>query len=152
MKQFAELVGTLGTGSKTNAKLDALVEYFQQAEDRDKVWVIAIFSGRRPRRAVSSSFLIEICIQLTAYPPWLFEECYHTVGDLAETLSLLVPETESEASGHLLNFYLQRLIELADTDDAEKKTFILECWNAMSRNEMFVFNKLITGNFRIGIS
>ncbi|HEY2348882.1 MAG TPA: ATP-dependent DNA ligase [Puia sp.] len=152
MKRFAELVGTLGTSTKTNAKLDALVEYFQNAEDRDKVWVIAIFSGRRPKRVVSSSFLIDICIELTGYPSWLFEECYHTVGDLAETLSLLVPEGNAEASGLPLHFYLEKLIALADADDEGKKNFILSSWNGMNRNEMFVFNKLITGNFRIGIS
>ena len=67
-------------------------DYFENAEDRDKVWVIAIFSGRKPKRVVSSSFLMSICIEMTGYPPWLFEECYHTVGDLGETLSLLMPE------------------------------------------------------------
>jgi DNA ligase 1 len=152
MKRFAELVGTLGTGSKTNEKLDALVDYFEQAEDRDKVWVIAIFSGRRPKRVVSSTFLMEICIELTGLPSWLFEECYHTVGDLGETLSLLVPEGKREASGFPLNYYLERLIGLAKAGDEEKKNFILESWKGMSRNEMFVFNKLITGNFRIGVS
>ena len=152
MKRFAELVGTLGTGSKTNAKLDALVHYFENAEDRDKVWVIAIFSGRKPKRVVSSSFLIGICIEMTGYPTWLFEECYHTVGDLGETLSLLVPEGEAEASGLPLHFYLEKLIELAGAGDDQKKNFIIESWKGMSRNEMFVFNKLITGNFRIGVS
>jgi DNA ligase 1 len=152
MKRFAELVGTLGTGSKTNEKLDALVEYFEQAEDRDKVWVIAIFSGRRPKRVVSSTFLMEICIELTGLPSWLFEECYHTVGDLGETLSLLVPEGKTEASGFPLNYYLEKLIGLAKAGDEEKKNFILESWKGMTRNEMFVFNKLITGNFRIGVS
>ena len=152
MKRFAELVGTLGTGSKTNEKLDALVDYFEQAEDRDKVWVIAIFSGRRPKRVVSSTFLMEICIELTGLPSWLFEECYHTVGDLGETLSLLVPEGKTEASGFPLNYYLERLIGLVKAGDEEKKNFILESWKGMNRNEMFVFNKLITGNFRIGVS
>ncbi len=152
MKRFAELVGTLGTGSKTNAKLDALVHYFENAEDRDKIWVIAIFSGRKPKRVVSSSFLMSICIEMTGYPAWLFEECYHTVGDLGETLSLLVPEGKTEASGLPLHYYLEKLIELAAAGDDQKKNFIIESWRGMSRNEMFVFNKLITGNFRIGVS
>ncbi|MDP9041529.1 MAG: ATP-dependent DNA ligase, partial [Bacteroidota bacterium] len=69
-------MGTLGSGTKTNDKLAALEDYFGQADDRDKVWVIAIFSGRRPKRVVSSAFLIDICIEITRYPTWLFEECY----------------------------------------------------------------------------
>src|ERR1700682_5289181 len=152
MKQFAELVGSLGTRSKTNDKMDALVDYFEQADDRDKVWVIAIFSGRKPKRVVSSSFLMEICIEITGYPSWLFEECYHTVGDLGETLSLLVPEGETEVSGFPLHYYLEKLLGLSKAGDEQKKNFIHESWKGMSRNEMFVFNKLITGNFRIGVS
>jgi DNA ligase 1 len=152
MRRFAELIRTLGTATKTNDKLSALIEYFEQAEDRDKVWVIAIFSGRRPKRVVSTSFLIECCIEKMHFPPWLFEECYHTVGDLAETLSLLMPEGKNENAGRPLNYYLEKLIGLQKADDEEKKKYILESWSSMTRGEMFVFNKLITGNFRIGVS
>jgi DNA ligase 1 len=152
MRRFADLVQTLGTATKTNDKLNALVNYFKEADDRDKVWVIAIFSGRRPKRVVSSSDLIGYCIGMTGFPAWLFEECYHTVGDLGETLSLLVPVGTSAASGLPLHDYLERLITLQKADDEERKNFILESWAGMTRNEMFVFNKLITGNFRIGVS
>ena len=82
MKEFAELVKILGTSTKTNEKLDALSQYFLSATDKDKVWVIALFSGRRPRRIVSSSLLAQWCSEITNLPFWLFEECYHTVGDL----------------------------------------------------------------------
>ncbi len=106
MRVFADLVQTLGRVTKTNEKLDVLVEYFEKAPDRDKVWVIAIFSGRRPKRIVSSAFLIDCCIELTGIPPWLFEECYHTVGDLAETLALLLPEEKKEETGLPLHAYI----------------------------------------------
>ncbi len=152
MRKFAELVGILGTSTKTNLKLKALMDYFEEAEDRDKVWVIAIFSGRRPKRIVPSSFLMEICIEMTGFPTWLFNESYHTVGDLAETLSLLIPEGKEEDSGQPLHYYLEKLMELLKASDAEKKEFITGSWRHMSRGEMFVFNKLITGNFRIGVS
>ncbi|MEJ0081389.1 MAG: hypothetical protein WDM78_10695 [Puia sp.] len=82
---------------------------------------------------------------MTGYPTWLFEECYHTVGDLGETLSLLVPEGKTDASGFPLHYYLEKLIALAGSGDEEKKNFILDSWKEMTRNEMFVFNKLIHG-------
>jgi DNA ligase-1 len=152
MKKFSDLVISLGTSTKTNDKLGMLVSYFEDADDRDKVWVIAIFSGRRPKRSVSSAILQEWCMELTGIPPWLFEECYHTVGDLAETLSLLVPEGKEEASGLGLHHYLEQLILLEKSDMGDRKSFILDAWKRMTRSEMFVFNKLITGNFRIGVS
>ena len=152
MRRFSELISRLGAATKTNDKLDALTKYFDEAEDPDKVWMIAIFSGRRPKRIVSSTFLMECCLDITGLPAWLFEESYHTVGDLGETLSLLVPENSAPANTHPLRYYLEQLIALYPAADAEKRKFIFNSWNSMTRNEMFVFNKLITGNFRIGVS
>ncbi|MEP6513498.1 MAG: ATP-dependent DNA ligase, partial [Parafilimonas sp.] len=89
MRLFSELVNKLGTSTKTNEKLDALLQYFSLASSKDKVWVIALFSGRRPRRIASGSLLATWCIELAKLPAWLFDECYHTVGDLADTIALL---------------------------------------------------------------
>jgi DNA ligase-1 len=151
MQLFSELAIKLGTTTKTNDKLDALTHYFTGAGDADKVWVIALFSGRRPKRTVNSTQLQEWCREVTGLPAWLFEESYHTVGDLAETISLLLPEPEEVVDGDL-SFYLQRLMQLGKEDEAIKKEFVLSCWGRMNKEERFVFNKLITGGFRIGVS
>lgn len=153
MKTFAQLVSTLGTTTKTNEKLAALVDYFGKADDKDKVWVIAIFSGRRPRRGVSSGLLASWCTELAGLPFWLFEESYHTVGDLGETIALLLPPPTNEASNDKpLHYYIEKLKSLEKEPDEVKKQFTLEAWDEMSSAERFVFNKLITGGFRIGVS
>ena len=152
MKNFSDLVIALGNATKTNEKLDLLSGYFSVADDRDKVWVIAIFSGRRPKRTISSTVLQQWCMEISGIPQWLFEESYHVVGDLAETLSLLVPEGKEESSGLPLHHYMEELIRMEKEDEASRKIFILDAWGRMTRGEMFVFNKLITGNFRIGVS
>src|SRR6185436_2485622 len=82
MKLFAELVNILGTSTKTNDKLEALSGYFATADDKDKVWVIALFSGRRHKRTIRPSLLQQWCAELVNIPLWLFEESYHVVGDL----------------------------------------------------------------------
>ena len=79
---FAELVTELGEATKTNDKLDRLANYFATAIDKDKVWVIALFTGRRPKRAINATQLRDWCMEMTSMPEWLFEECYQTVGDL----------------------------------------------------------------------
>jgi len=154
MKQFAELVIKLGTSTKTNDKLDALAQYFAAANDADKVWVIAIFSGRRPKRAVNSTLLQVWCNEVSGLPAWLFEESYHTVGDLAETIALLLPEKDkgNSSSEQSLTWYLDKLISIEKESEAIKKEFIIGSWLHMSKEECFVFNKLITGGFRIGVS
>lgn len=157
MRHFAALVAKLGTTTKTNEKLDALVQYFSVADDRDKVWVIAIFSGRRPRRAVNTTQLATYCVELAKLPFWMFDECWHTVGDLAETIALLLPENEAAYNERRdderpLYYYIEQLKRIEKEEEPVRKKFILESWAELNRSERFVFNKLITGSFRIGVS
>ncbi|HEY5406674.1 MAG TPA: ATP-dependent DNA ligase [Ginsengibacter sp.] len=153
LKLFAQLVTDLSTSTKTNDKLQSLTDYFALAPDNDKVWVIAIFSGRRPRRTVSSRLMREWCGEITNYPSWLLDECYGTVGDLAETLALLLPETKkNQQVNKSLTHYLETFISIEKQDESVRKKFITESWAQMNRDERFVFNKLITGSFRIGVS
>ncbi len=154
MKHFAALIQILATSTKTNDKLAALQEYFLTADDADKIWVIALFTGRRPRRTVSSAFLRQWCIQEIGLPAWLFEESYHTVGDLAETIALLLSRNgiQKNTDNHSLAYYMNMLSSLAKENDDQKEKFVIESWKQMDENEKFVFNKLITGGFRIGVS
>jgi DNA ligase-1 len=155
MRIFSNLVKILGTSTKTNDKLEALSHYFASANDKDRVWVIALFSGRKPRRAVNTTQLITWCIELAKLPGWLFGESYHTVGDLAETISLLLPPNknpEQTLADKPLHYYIDKLKEIDKQDESIKHDFILQSWQEMDQNERFVFNKLITGAFRIGVS
>jgi DNA ligase-1 len=155
MKQFAELVQSLATSTKTNDKLQAIQDYFKNANEADKIWVIALFTGRRPKAAVKTALLRLWCMETAGIPPWLFEESYHTVGDLAETIALLLPETVSTDAmhpEHTLSYYLTKLLQLEKQPDEIKRTFVTESWQQLTVNEKFVFNKLITGGFRIGVS
>jgi DNA ligase-1 len=148
---FSDLVYHLGTHTKTNDKLDALIKYFAEAGDQDKVWMIALFSGRRPRRTISGSKLAEWCSELIGLPLWLFEESYHTVGDLSETIALLIPE-KSEGSSKSLSWYVEKFQELEKSDEAAKKEFIIRSWEELNSRERFVFNKLLSSTFRVGVS
>ncbi len=154
MRLFADLVTELGTSTKTNDKLESLITYFSSATDKDKVWVIALFSDRRPRRAVNATQLATWCVELSGLPFWLFEESYHTVGDLAETIALLLPEATitDEAGAKPLHYYVEKLIALEKESEEIKRNFIITAWQEMNTAERFVFNKLITGGFRIGVS
>jgi DNA ligase-1 len=153
MKRFAALVMILATSTKTNAKIAAIQEYFATADPADKIWVIALFSGRRPKRSVSGAMLASWCLELIDIPSWLFEESYHTVGDFAETIALLLPEKDAAVmTGHSLSYYLTALTDIAREDESVKKKFVTDSWAELDTIERFVFNKLITGGFRIGVS
>lgn len=153
MKEFASLITTLGTSTKTHEKLEALSHYFSTTNDADKVWVIALFSGRRPKRMISSALLSLWCMEISEMPAWLFEESYHTVGDLGETIALLLPEAiTDDVPDKALSYFMQAFIGMEKAGEAIKKDFIISNWMVMNKDERFVFNKLLTGNFRIGVS
>ncbi|MEO6949593.1 MAG: ATP-dependent DNA ligase [Ginsengibacter sp.] len=153
MENFALLIKKLGTSNKTTDKINALVTYFSKANDEDKVWVIALFSGRRPKRIASGSLLAGWCCEIINLPYWLFEESYHTVGDLGETIALLLPaHDERISSNESLSFLLKKIISLDKAEELIKKEFIVDCWMRMNTLERFVFNKLLSGTFRIGVS
>ncbi|WP_297336096.1 ATP-dependent DNA ligase [Algoriphagus sp.] len=151
MKEFAELITQLDQSNKTKDKLASLLHFFEQAPARDKVWAIALFSHRRPKRQISTRQLRDWCLELAQIPGWLFEESYQTVGDLAETIALLLP-IPTKKSTHSLSEWIQALSELQDKEEEDKRHFILDSWMKLNRQERFVFNKIITGGFRIGVS
>ncbi|HSI70951.1 MAG TPA: hypothetical protein VK941_12015, partial [Gillisia sp.] len=151
MKRFAELIRTLDSTNKTTLKVEALTKYFQEAPDRDKVWAIAILSHRRPPRPVNTTLLRNWASELSNIPLWLFEESYHIVGDLAETIALVIPVSEAVSEKSLTQF-LEEIIALKTKSEEEKKAYLFDNWTHLNYYERFVFSKLITGSFRIGVS
>jgi DNA ligase-1 len=151
MKYFAELITRLDQSNKTGDKIDALIDFFEKAADQEKVWAIAIFSHRRPKRQVSTKQLRNWCQELVGIPDWLFDECYHSVGDLAETISLLLPKTTQKNEKNL-GQWIEFLSALEMLPEEIKKEKIQIAWSRLDQTERFVFNKIITGGFRIGVS
>lgn len=152
MKRFTSLIEKLDQTNATNKKIELLADYFLEEEnEKNKLWTIAIFIGKRPPRAVNTSLIRRWCAELAGIPLWLFEQNYHIIGDLAETISLLLPENDIESDISLCDRIMQ-MQAIKKRDEASKKAYIFETWKKMDKAQLWVFNKLITGGFRIGVS
>ncbi|MBW3546156.1 MAG: ATP-dependent DNA ligase [Bacteroidetes bacterium] len=151
MRQFAHLFAQLDLTNKTNEKLAVLKEYLQQAAHKDILWALALFTGKRPRRPVNSTLLRHWAAEAAGLPLWLFEESYHVAGDLSETIALLLPPP-SQQQEQSLAYWMGFLGQLHALSEEDKKAALLEAWDMMDKGERFVFNKLMSGSFRIGIS
>lgn len=151
MRSFAQLFQELDQSNKTSDKLEALKHYFLTAVDADRLWTLALFTHKRPKRQVNTRLLRTWACEWAGIPDWLFEESYQTVGDLAETLSLLLPLTP-ESQDSSLAYWINYLMDLENLEEEEKKEKILFAWKVLSKEERFVFTKIITGGFRIGVS
>ena len=151
MRAFAHLFQALDETTKTSRKVNALAGYFETAQDQDRLWTIALFSSRRPKRAVTTTQLRTWAAERAGIDLWLFEDCYPIVGDLAETISLILPEASSRSDASLTQ-WIQDLVAITKATDDDKKRFVLKAWDCLDGTERFLFNKLITGGFRVGVS
>ena len=150
MKREATLFDALDATTSTNAKVDALAAYFREADDADKLWVIALLSGRRPKRPVTSTQLRQWAAEVSGIPDWLFEASYHVVGDFAETVTHIA--TLEVRMQHSLTVWVHYVEALKDLPENEKATRVKAAWSGLEGMELFVFNKILTGGFRIGVS
>lgn len=151
MKRFTNLFLQLDRTNKTNEKVEVLKAYFLSAPEEDKIWALALFTGRRPPRPVKTAQIQEWALEQTGIPQWLYRESYGSVGDMAETISLLLPVSAS-TSEKTLSEWFSAFAAITKAPDDEKKAFILNAWKQLSPYEIFVFNKLMMGSFRIGVS
>jgi DNA ligase-1 len=152
MKRFTDLFLQLDRTNKTNEKVELLKGYFLSAPDEDKIWALALFTGRRPPRKIKTSQVQEWAMEKAGIPQWLFRESYSSVGDLSETISLILPVSENPSSEKSLSEWFQYFEQLNKATDEKKKELILSAWSELSQYEIFVFNKLLMGSFRIGVS
>ena len=152
MKRFAALFGEIDSSTSTKAKTHALAQYFRGADAKDAAWAAWFLTGHRPRQAVPTRRMVAWAAQMAALPPWLFEESYDAVGDLAETIALILPAAANASDLPLAAWIEERLLPLRELAEAQQRARLESYWRELDGLERFVFNKLITGNFRVGVS
>jgi DNA ligase-1 len=151
MKDFAALFTRIDESTKTSVKIAALADYFQTAAPEDRLWTIALFTGRRPKRTITASKLRVWAAEVAGLPDWLFEESYSIVGDLAETIALVLPDAVKD-DDRPLTYWINYIKSLSILDEEARKSGILTAWASLPATERFLFTKLLTGGFRIGVS
>ncbi|MBC2602565.1 ATP-dependent DNA ligase [Puniceicoccus vermicola] len=156
MKRFTELYLELDASNRTTAKLASLKRYFESAPPEDAAWAVYILTGRRLKRLVKTGDLRTWTAEACQFPLWMVEECYGHVGDLAETLALLLanrsstpPPTEMPGLRAMIE---DHILPLRDLTPPEQQQSMLDIWNSLDGEACFVLNKLITGGFRVGVS
>lgn len=152
MKAFAELYADLDATTSSNAKLAALQTYFRQAPAEDAAWAVYFLSGGRPRQLVPTRLLRDMATQAAGIEPWLFEESYQSVGDLAETISLLLPESTYTSEDGLAVWLEEKLLPLRGLPPLELADRLPALWAQLDQPSLMVCIKLITGSFRVGVS
>ncbi|MEM0914174.1 MAG: ATP-dependent DNA ligase [Planctomycetota bacterium] len=153
MRRFTELFERLDASNATKEKVAALVDYFGDVDPRSGAWALAALSGRKLVRGTSSRLLRRWAAERTGYPDWLIDRSYSVVGDLSETLSLIIKDSETSIREEpLWRVIEERVLPLGVLPEAERRAVVEAAWSAMDRRQRFVYHKLISTAFRVGVS
>ncbi|WP_285417286.1 ATP-dependent DNA ligase [Pseudomonas sp. efr-133-TYG-5] len=152
MKDFAGLYAELDATTSSNAKLAAMQAYFAQAAPQDAAWAVYFLSGGRPRQLVPVRILRELAVEVSGLTPWLFEESYQAVGDLAETISLVLAENPHSSAAGLAEWIEDKLLPLRGETPENLARLLPQLWAQLDRPSLMLCIKLITGSFRVGVS
>ncbi|HSV35193.1 MAG TPA: ATP-dependent DNA ligase [Ramlibacter sp.] len=152
MRQFSRLFAELDATTSTNAKVEALQRYFDQAPARDAAWAVYFLSGGKPRQVVSMSALATLAGKVAGIPPWLFDESYQVVGDLAETIAHILPRDAEPSDIGLAEWVEERLLPLRGMGESEIADRVRAYWRELDAQGRFLLTKLVGGGFRVGVS
>ena len=158
MLRFTALFTVLDRTKRTSEKLDALVRYFSEAPPEDAAWAMFFLSGRTLKRLLPRAVLRDAVEEATGLPRWLISASHESVGDFSETIALLLPSSAKGAHGapspppplHVL--VRDRLEALRDLPPAQQKQMLIDTWSMLNPGACMIWNKLIMGNFRVGVS
>src|SRR3954467_2470787 len=153
MRLFAALFDRLDRTTSLTDKSEAIAAYLAQARPEDTAWALYFLTGRKLKRLVNVRQLWGWSVSRTGLEDWLLGECYSVVGDMAETITLLVDPREGRSSELPLSEWIEgRLMQLPTLDENAQRETVLRWWDELSGTELFLLNKMITGEMRIGIS
>ncbi|MCE3269608.1 MAG: ATP-dependent ligase-like protein [Ramlibacter sp.] len=152
MKRFARLFSELDATTSTNEKVEALTRYFDEAPPRDAAWAVYFLSGGKPRQVVKTASLVTLACQMAQIEYWLFDEAYQQVGDLAETIALVLPRGDEPSDVGLATWVEDRLLPLRGLPEEEVAQRVAGYWQELDTLGRFLLIKLVGGGFRVGVS
>jgi DNA ligase-1 len=154
MREFALLYDAIDSTTSTNAKVAAMVRYFSSAPRGDAAWAVFFLTGRRLKRLLQYALIHEWTMAATGVESWLIEECYAVVGDGAETAALVLDQlpTHPEEPLPLARWVEDRILALREMTPAMQQEQVTSWWRTLDRLERFILLKLLTGEFRVGVS
>ncbi|MFK7741330.1 MAG: ATP-dependent DNA ligase [Planctomycetota bacterium] len=156
MHAFGELYDRLDRTNATNDKVAAIVDYLGQAPAVDAAWATYFLAGERLRQPVKVRAMTTWALELCGIDQETFDVCYEEVGDRAETLALLLEampdRTVDDPWDPPLHEAVASVAGLRAMSESEQRAALQSVWPRLGLRELFVYNKLITGAFRVGVS
>jgi DNA ligase 1 len=150
MRAFSQLFDQLERATQASERIAAFEDYFRSVPAADASWALWILMGGRLKRLVAPVQLRQWVAETADLPPWLVEECHAVVGDLGETLALLLPPKATPSPPALATLMQQRVLPLAGASEAVQRELVRQTWSELDARQRHVWHRLITGTLRVG--
>jgi DNA ligase-1 len=105
--------------------------------------------GRKPKQVVPTRKLKQWAAEMAEIPSWLFDASYDVVGDLAETITLVLPPSIRSNSKPLHEWVQEYLLPLREKAEDIQRHEVISAWQQMDKAQRFVWNKLMTSELSI---
>lgn len=153
MIRFARLFAAWDRTNSTNRRVTALKEYLESSTPEDAVWATYFLLGNRPKGLVKRKALLSFGIKESGLRDWLFEETYHSVGDMGETITLLLDQKPGAGEDLSLFDAVKRyVLPLQKMNEEEQEALLRDGFYRLPKEARLPFLKLVTGSFRTGVS
>jgi DNA ligase-1 len=159
LQAFARLYDAIDSTTSTNAKVAAMADFFTSAPPADAAWAVFFLTGRRLKRLLNYALIHQWTMEATGIESWLVEECYAVVGDGAETAALLLDQMSGSTdriagrpARSLAEWVEGRILPLRQMAPLQQQSEVTAWWRELDRLERFILLKLLTGEFRVGVS
>jgi DNA ligase-1 len=143
---FAALLERLVFTPGRLAKIALLRDYFAHTPDPDRGYALAAIAGDLSFVAAKPAMIRQITAERV--DPALFEWSYDYVGDLAETVSLIWPDSASGSAPRLSEV----VATLRETSKLAMPRTVARWLDVCDPSERLALLKLITGGLRVGAS
>ena len=145
---FVSLYRDLDQTNSTSDKVEAMRKFFLAADPKESSLAVTLILGNLKRKRLKSSEVKAAALELSKIPEWLFEESYSSVGDLAETLSLLVGSRNEKVFEEDVSKWMDEHLKTP----AATLQALIESWKIYEPFSLMVLMKLITGGLRMGVA
>lgn len=153
VREMAALVRELPAIASTGERLRRLAAHFDRSDDASAAWALWFLLGHRRRRTVSAATLRSWVAARAGISEGLAALCHDHVGDLAETLALLLPDPpRAPPDLPLTTLVAEGVDPLASAKREEQAQIVASLWDRLDRDGAFLYHKVLTGAFRIGVA
>ena len=148
MKAFTELILSLDSAKDHIDKVSVLKRYFKSVPIKDAVWTLKILCSGFQHRIISLETLTAWSVEKSKIPNWLFEISLNTVGDICETISLILPSPKQTDNFSLKEVIESEILPLKSENEEIQKEKVWQYWSRLNYSQRFIFNKLVSGLFK----